>query len=41
VTAHAGWGAAALIVMLAGAFLERYVFFTAVVPHRMPGGYIR
>jgi hypothetical protein len=40
-TAHVGWGTAALLTMVIGAFLERYVFFTAVVPHRMPGGYIR
>ena len=41
VTAHPGWGVAALVSMLTGAFLERYVFFTAVVPHRMPGGFLR
>ncbi|MBE2203840.1 MAG: dimethyl sulfoxide reductase anchor subunit [Chthoniobacterales bacterium] len=36
-----GWALAALGTLLAGAVLERYVFFTAVVPHRMPGGFIR
>jgi formate dehydrogenase iron-sulfur subunit len=40
-TAQAGWGIAALVAMLVGAFLERYVFFTAVVPHGMPGGFLR
>jgi len=41
VTSGAGWSVAALVAMLAGAMLERYVFFTAVIPHRMPGGFIK
>jgi formate dehydrogenase iron-sulfur subunit len=31
-------GAAALIVCLLGELLERYLFFTAVIPPKMPGG---
>jgi Fe-S-cluster-containing dehydrogenase component/DMSO reductase anchor subunit len=40
-TMQIGWAVAAFLVMLVAAFLERYVFFTAVVPHRMPGGFIK
>jgi len=34
----AAWLAGALLGTLVGAVLERYVFFTAVVAYRMPGG---
>lgn len=36
-----GWAVAAFLAMAAGVFLERYVFFVAVVRHRMPGGFIK
>lgn len=41
--ARPGFGGAllAMAALLVGSFLERYVFFTAVVPHRMPGGFVR
>ena len=31
-------GAAVLIACLLGELLERYLFFTAVIPPKMPGG---
>jgi formate dehydrogenase iron-sulfur subunit len=38
---HPAWAALALVAALAGAVIERYVFFTAVVAPRMPGGFVK
>ncbi len=38
---HGGWAVFALVTTLAGAVWERYVFFTAVVAFRMPGGFVK
>lgn len=38
---HPGWAVLALASALAGAVVERYVFFTAVVAYRMPGGFVK
>ena len=34
----AAWASAAFVALLASQFIERFVFFTAVIPLRMPGG---
>ncbi len=41
VAPHLGWAALALAAALAGAVIERYVFFTAVAALRMPGGFVK
>jgi len=34
----AAWCSVAFVAILASQFIERFVFFTAVIPLRMPGG---
>jgi formate dehydrogenase iron-sulfur subunit len=34
----AAWASVAFVTLLASQFFERFVFFTAVIPLRMPGG---